>query len=674
VPEGKVDAAMQYAKQVLEEEWLKIGDLVFGELQQQRGWMPELVKEHVTWNGWLQTQWQTYWSAMPVGDRTQPLTSSEIHKNTEAAPWRDRQNQTFQVSKNQQLFREKEAAFINQAASLRRERYGKHPFNANVGSWWPHIFDRTRANVTAVKNARTWKLPTAFDTRSTISGLGSIVHHYPLRHQVTDTEAKALWQNQAGFFDGREQLNASEVVKRVLHKVIPKLIPSLTDIDKIDAIYPDLTAGVAGYLRTQPTHQQNFRLACKAVEQELRTHDLEARNLPKNCGIPWMESQLTLAAKTYHPRHLSPGWLVEEIEVGDEQRKDLKANLDRVVAKYYPSNNPADWYVLAAGDGDDLSKWLKGSNLKKYRDYIPDKLFDKASADLELAPSFNEFLDEQKRMGPSTHAALSRALLDFSNQLVPYLTEQRYAGRLVYSGGDDVLAYTNLWEWDRWLWDVRECFRGKPDPAQQFGNDGDYWQWQDPTHLPEHLAKRPLFTMGKAATISFGITIANQGVPLAIALENMWDAEQQAKEHFCETLGKEQSQKNAVQVRVLYGNGNILKATAKFEAFDLWRRLLDLRLEPAMFEQAAQVWAQHPVPSDMAILAWANAFSDRRDAFAGKDEQKQQFINNLSNWLTEMWKTNDKSTRDDEIGYWLKLAAFVLRKRNITIPTSGGDR
>ena len=44
-----------------------------------------------------------------------------------------------------------------------------------------------------------------------------------------------------------------------------------------------------------------------------------------------------------------------------------------------------------------------------------------------------------------SHSALGRALLDFSNQLVPYLTEERYAGRLIYGGGDDVLAYTNLW-------------------------------------------------------------------------------------------------------------------------------------------------------------------------------------------------------------------------------------
>jgi CRISPR-associated protein Cmr2 len=674
LPEDKVSAAMQHAAQTLKAEWLKIGDLVFNELHQDRRWMPELTKEHTTWNGWLETQWQTYWSAMPVGDRQQELTSNEIHKSTEETFWRDSQNQTFQVPKDYKLFREKEAAFINQAAGLPREIYRKHPFNANVGSWWPHVFDQTRAGVTAAKNARTWQLPTAFDTRSTISGVGSIVHPYPVRHKVTDQQAKDLWRQQAGLFDGREQLNATEVVKRALHKVIPKLVPALTDTDKIDSVYPDLTAGVAGYLKKYPDDRGNFYRACRAVTGKLAEHNLQANQLPKTCGIPWVETEATLCQKKYHPRHLSPGWLVEEVDnVSDDQRQELKAALDQVVTEYYPVNNPADWYVLAAGDGDDMSKWLKGQKLKTYRDYVPSKLITKATADTELAAAFSEFLDEKKRMGPSTHAALSRALLDFSNQLVPYLTEQRYAGRLVYSGGDDVMAYSNLWEWDQWLWDVRECFRGKPDPANEFKNDGDYWQWQAP-QIPEHLAQRPLFTMGGSATISFGIVIANQGVPLAIALESMWEAEKQAKDHFCETLPSEQRQKNAVQVRVLYGNGNVLKATAKFEAFNLWRGLLELGLDPAMFEQAAQVWSQHPVPSDHAIQSWTAAFSDRRDAFAGEPDKKTQFITTLSSWLTLMWTTNNKLTRDAEIGNWLKLAAFVLRKREIKLGSSGGDQ
>jgi CRISPR-associated protein Cmr2 len=663
LPEAKVSAAMQHAEQILKSEWQKISDLAFGELQGRR-WMTGLTKDHVTWNGWLQNQWQTYWSAAPVGDRQQPLTSNEINRGIETK-WRDGQNRTFQVPDQSALFQTQEAEFINKAAALRRDRYGKHPFNANVGSWWPYVFERTRAGVTAAKNARTWQLPTAFDSRSTISGVGSIVHPYPLKHKVTATEAAALWQKDAGFFDGREQLNATEVVKRVLHKVIPKLIPDLRDSDKIEASYPDLTAGAIGYLKTDPSAIGHFQQACQAVTNKLQAQNLKADRLPKTCGIPWSATDPDLGQQKYHPRQLSPGWLIEEVEVSDSETLSLRQELQEVVDRYYPGNNPTDWYVLAAGDGDSLNQWLKGNKLKNYRDYVPNHLIGKASQDTELAPAFRKFLDEKKRMGPSTHNALSRALLDFSNQLAPYLTEQRYAGRLVYSGGDDVLAYSNLWEWDRWLWDIRQCFRGDIDPQGEFSNEGDYWR-------SNSLSQRPLFTMGAAATISFGIVIAHQSVPLAITLENMWEAEAQAKKHFCSTLEPEAQAKNAVQVRVLYGNGNILKATAKFEAFARWRQLLDLQgLEPAIFEQAAEMWGQHPVPHEMAIRPWTVAFSDRRNTFAGNDDQKQQFILALSSWLETMWNTTDQSNRSPEIGYWLKLAAFNLRKRHIQIP--GGN-
>jgi len=54
----------------------------------------------------------------------------------------------------------------------------------------------------------------------------------------------------------------------------------------------------------------------------------------------------------------------------------------------------------------------------------------------ELQDPLKEFLDENKRMGPHSQR-LSRALLD-SLITGSLLTEQRYAGRLIYSGGDDV--------------------------------------------------------------------------------------------------------------------------------------------------------------------------------------------------------------------------------------------
>lgn len=307
----------------------------------------------------------------------------------------------------------------------------------------------------------------------------------------------------------------------------------------------------------------------------------------------------------------------------------------------------------------------------------------------ELKTAFSEFSTKvQKRMGPATYNALSRALLDFSNQLVPYLTEQRYAGRLIYGGGDDVLAYTNLWEWDNWLWDIRQCFRGANDPEEEriakkgrrpldepyFKHVGDYWEWQGTTETVT-LPKRPLFTLGQKATISFGVVIAHNSVPLAIALEALWKAEKGAKEHSYMD-GNPNTAKDAVQVQVLYGNGNKLTATSKFEVFSQWQSILSLidDLEPSLFEQAASLWEQHPAPVYEAIPAWVTAFCDRRDFFAGNDADKEKFAKALSEWLKTLWEKtqDDPKERQEAIMNWLKLAAFVLRKRHIVLP--GGDQ
>jgi CRISPR-associated protein Cmr2 len=122
-----------------------------------------------------------------------------------------------------------------------------------------------------------------------------------------------------------------------------------------------------------------------------------------------------------------------------------------------------------------------------------------------------------------------------------------------------------------------------------------------------------------------------------------------------------------VQVRVLYGNGNSLKATSKFETFKRWRSLLNLIAEPALFEQAAQIWSQHPAPEINAIAPWTQAFCTRRDIFKGNEQAKQNFQRRLAKFLRAISWTTQEEERDREIQNWLKLAAFVLRKRKIDI-------
>ncbi|MFN9407616.1 MAG: type III-B CRISPR-associated protein Cas10/Cmr2, partial [Dolichospermum sp.] len=659
--------------------------------------------------------------ALPIGKQGRQLKSSAIdeQKDPEFQDWLDIQNGTYNLrTKKNQLFKDKELDLLREAHKRRWKKYQKG-FSANIGSWWGYIFDATRASLASVKNARNWELPTAFGPRSTISGIGPVVssgnQDKKKKDWITESDTKKLWgKHDAGFFDGTEQLNATEVVKRGLHKILPELL----GIKEEDITYPDLTSGVAGYLRVHETdtrHKLNFEKACQAIVDKYPDLEITLTEMRNKWGIPWMDKKQN--PTKYHCRLLNAGWLVEDLQTPElnilqrqlekakeenkevirkqiiAKKRDYRQDIQKIITESYPNNNPSDWYVLAAGDGDSMSEWLKGSKMKPYREYIPDGFEEKVTL-----TNFPEFLAIQKRMGPSTHSALSRALLDFSNQLVPYLTQSRYAGRLIYGGGDDVLAYTNLWEWDKWLWDIRQCFRGAEDPREEkeFSNDGDYWQYLKDDGEKVGLVDRPLFTMGSEATISFGIVIAHHSVPLAIALESLWEAEKKAKDHVYIDNNGEKKAKDAVQVRVLYSNGNTLKSTAKFCVFHQWQQLITNDLESAIFEQAASLWSQHPAPSLEAIVPWTKAFCDRRDQFQNDENSKLKtdFQKQLANFLTALFITSltvgDKSNQqseipstetkpicvgyseslDNEIQSWLKLAAFVKRNRNIKV---GGE-
>ena len=649
LPEDVVEGAMQNARQILLEEWLSLGKSVFGELR-KREWTRNLPEDSSTWNKWLKNQWQTYWTGLPIGSNN--VKPAELSNSLAASDWLERLNHISNLPEEKKLFQPQdvEFQFIESVQQFLQQNSSNHSLEVNVGSWWPYLFDQLRFAAASVKNSRNWKIPTAFLPRSTISGIGSVVYNQADQKPNQDEKLKRIsepdtakyWETHGGLFDGVEQLNATETLKRTLHRVLPQVLFNSQSSEwekRLRSCYPDLSSGVAGWLRTNPQYINYFKCACNNIKKEFDwTHqsnnyrDKPPANLP--WGIPWVDESVDESNTENdepfwpNPRLLNAGWLIDDFEAQSNNsnvaKQDVLKDLQKAIARYFrPGNNPTDWYVIAAGDGDGMGKWLKGENLKDYQDYMPSMLSvsesgDKATEAIE--EKFEQLKQLRKRMGPSTHNALSRALLDFSNQLVPYLTEQRYAGRLIYSGGDDVLAYTNLWEWERWLWDIHECFRGATDPQKQrwehnlldasyhdgyFDSEGDYWQQQGEypktasgENWQPRLASRPLFTMGQhKASLSFGLVIAHHSVPLAIALEHLWAAEAGAKRYKC---GKKE--KDAVQVKVLFGSGNVLQATSQFSVFNQWTELVNIRqenIEGSLFEQAAQLWKQHPAPAPL---------------------------------------------------------------------------
>jgi hypothetical protein len=117
-------------------------------------------------------------------------------------------------------------------------------------------------------------------------------------------------------------------------------------------------------------------------------------------------------------------------------------------------------------DGDQMGKWLSGTHegLPKFAEILHPQVREQ----LKGQSNWQTVLQTQRLMSPSLHAAISEALANFALKVVPFVVEELHAGRLVYAGGDDVLALLPLADVLPAAHKLRALFSGE---AKRFGND-----------------------------------------------------------------------------------------------------------------------------------------------------------------------------------------------------------
>jgi len=150
------------------------------------------------------------------------------------------------------------------------------------------------------------------------------------------------------------------------------------------------------------------------------------------------------------------------------------------------------YYAILMLDGDDMGKWLSGAKLE-------------------------ENVDLQK-----FHKSVSLKLVEYTNKVNKIITEPK--GKVVYSGGDDVLAFVNL----NYLLDVLNELRKE---------------------FPQFLDDK------KNTTASCGVCIAHYKTPLNQVLEWARKAENNAKE---------MNDKDALSVTILKHSGEITSCSFKW--------------------------------------------------------------------------------------------------------------
>jgi CRISPR-associated protein Cmr2 len=199
-----------------------------------------------------------------------------------------------------------------------------------------------------------------------------------------------------------------------------------------------------------------------------------------------------LMEETYRENYLKREY---GIELKDKEIKEIKNFLKK------NDINPSRYYAILQMDGDNMGKWLKGEFNPKIEytihPKVKDALLDYSQG--EEKEKLKEILCSKHPASPSIHQAFSRRLSNFSLNIVREIVEEEHYGKLVYSGGDDVLALL---------------------PVDQVLTCADKLQ----NKFKEILSSK--------ASMSAGIVFVHHKYPLYLALQKVNQAEKLAKKNY----------------------------------------------------------------------------------------------------------------------------------------------
>lgn len=347
--------------------------------------------------------------------------------------------------------------------------------------------------------------------KSTISGERQALRGALHGNESERKQVQAFWQSLTNkkslsakeiSLDGSERLDAIDTIKRFATKsrLIPKQpYPSTSSV---------ATASfVEGLLSVDPAKLQAWRDATRGPLVEIPTGATNAipylaQKAGENNWILQRDGDCYFR-ETFSPRRLEKDYGItsadEANRVAIEGKRGLEKLLEATDEKAL--RHPTPYFAAIKMDGDHMGELLNKVNSQ----------------------------DEHER--------ISEALSDFTRTIVPPLLHEQYPGRLVYAGGDDVLALAPLAR------NLTEEGKGQPGTITNVINLANRLQRQ----YCERLQKSVVEEQQQRVTASTSIAIAHHFAPLSFVLRAMRDAERR--------LAKERYGRNALVVTVIRRSG-----------------------------------------------------------------------------------------------------------------------
>lgn len=318
----------------------------------------------------------------------------------------------------------------------------------------------------------------------------------------------------------------------------------------------------------------------------------EARERASKLGGPWRGlfkhddylGAANLIKRVWHLAYLRDRWELPidsksfpmpdtRLLAQGEQNKDDSGepSLEGGTVGIDDTGSGSNYYAVLALDGDSIGKWVSGENTPKLQAQFS-SYFDGQKVQAQGAVTYFEqhagqsLLDTNRPLSPSYHLQFSAALSNFALLCTRRIVEH-FEGRLIYSGGDDVLAMLPASTGLDCARALRAAFRGE-DP----GVEGIQSLASGYLGFDDHLDYStnhpiPVIVPGPAADCSVGIAISHFKSPLQDAVRAARTAEKSAK-----LLPN----KAAVAFTVIKRSGETVEWAAKWDsqAIPATRRLL----------------------------------------------------------------------------------------------------
>ncbi len=286
----------------------------------------------------------------------------------------------------------------------------------DYGAW----FAETEGTLAACKRLRGFKAEEEPGEKSAISGEREILR----RSETSPKEILEFWKRVADHHsqmdidqEGKEHLDAIDTIKRFAMEAkaitAEKPFPSTSSIATASFVERLIEAAIDPHVLEDWRQVTSGKLSDKALEA---TQDIpylaQKSNDPKYAERKWIlrrDGDLYFA-ETFVPRRLEEDY---RITSKSEAENRAKSGADALRALLQATDTlnitrPTPYYAVVQMDGDNMGILLSG-----------------VQDDTE-------------------HSSISKALSSFSRETALNLVEKQYPARLVYAGGDDILAFAPL--------------------------------------------------------------------------------------------------------------------------------------------------------------------------------------------------------------------------------------